>query len=134
MLRRRGLWRYSMSRVFRLFPAFVAKAIYNHPFTCSTRKALRTSRGLRRICGYGMRYDILSESVFSRAFAEFAKMSLGEKVHEAMVEKFATPGLLRHISRDATAIQGREKPVAKVGPPTGAPEKRPPSARGSART
>jgi len=29
--------------------AFVAKAVYNHPFTCSTREALRTSRGLRRL-------------------------------------------------------------------------------------
>jgi hypothetical protein len=31
--------------------AFVAKAVYNHLFTCSTREALRTSRGLRCICG-----------------------------------------------------------------------------------
>jgi hypothetical protein len=27
--------------------AFVAKAVYNHPFTCSTREALRTPR----VCG-----------------------------------------------------------------------------------
>jgi len=104
--------------------AFVAKAVYNYPFTCSIREALRTSRGLRRICGYGRRCDIPSESVFSRAFAEFAGMSLGEKVHEAMVEKFAKPGLVGHISRDATAIEGREKPRAKVRPPKPAPRKK----------
>ena len=54
--------------------AFVAKAVYIHPFTCSTREAFRTSRGLRCMCGYGRRCDILSESVFSRAFAEFAEI------------------------------------------------------------
>jgi hypothetical protein len=113
--------------------AFVAKAVYNHPFTCSTREALRTSLGLRRICGYGRRCDIPSESVFSRAFAEFAKMSLGEKVHEAMVEKFAKPGLVGHISRDATAIEGREKPVAKVRPPKSAPRKKGRPRRGEVR-
>ena len=51
-------------------------------------------------------------------------MKLGEKVHEAMVEQFAKPGLVGHISRDATAIEGREKPVAKVRPPKPAPRKK----------
>jgi hypothetical protein len=113
--------------------AFVAKAVYNHPFTCSTREALRTSRGLRRICGYGRRCHIPSESVFSRAFAEFAEMKLGDKVHEALVEQFAKPGLLGHISRDATAIEGREKPVAKVRPPKPAPRKKGRPRRGEVR-
>jgi hypothetical protein len=113
--------------------SFVAKAVYNHPFTCSTREALRTSRGLRRICGYGRRCEIPSESVFSRAFKEFAEMRLGEKVHEAMVEKFAKPGLVGHISRDATAIEGREKPMAKVRPPKPAPRKKGRPRRGEMR-
>src|SRR3989339_509762 len=113
--------------------AFVAKAVYNHPFTCSTREALRTSRGLRRICGYGRRCEIPSESVFSRAFAEFAEMRLGEKVHESMVEKFAKPGLVGHISRDATAIEGREKPVSKPRPAKPAPRKKGRPRRGEVR-
>ena len=113
--------------------AFVAKAVYNHPFTCSTREALRTSRGLRRICGYGRRCDIPSESVFSRAFTEFAGMRLGDKVHEAMVEQFAKPGLVGHISRDATAIEGREKPRAKLKPPKPAPRKKGRPRRGEVR-
>jgi hypothetical protein len=113
--------------------AFVAKAVYNHPFTCSTREALRTSRGLRRICGYGRRCDIPSESVFSRAFAEFAEMGLGERVHEALVAQWLKPVLVGHISRDATAIEGREKPVAKVRPPKPAPRKKGRPRRGEAR-
>jgi hypothetical protein len=113
--------------------AFVGKAVYNHPFTCSTREALRTSRGLRRLCGDARRGDIPSESVFSRAFAEFAKLSLGEKVHEALVEQFAKPGLVGHISRDATAIEGREKPVTKVRPPKPAPRKKGRPRRGEVR-
>jgi hypothetical protein len=114
--------------------AFVGKAVYNHSFTCSTREALRTSRGLRRICGYARRGDIPSESVFSRVFAEFAEMRLGDKVHAALVEQFAQPGLVGHISRDATAIEGREKPMAKLRPPKPAPRKKGPPARGSAGT
>jgi hypothetical protein len=104
--------------------AFVAKAVYNQPFTCATREALRTSRGLRRICGYARRGDIPSESVFSRAFAEFAEMKLGEKVHAALVEQWVKPELVGHISRDATAIEGREKPAAKPKPPKPAPRKK----------
>jgi hypothetical protein len=60
-------------------------------------------------------------------------MSLGEKVHEAMVEKFAKPGLVGHISRDATAIEGREKPVAKVRPPKSEPRKKGRPRRGEVR-
>jgi hypothetical protein len=84
--------------------AFVAKVVYNHPFICFTREAVLTSRGLRRICGYGRRCDTLSESVFSRAFTEFAEMRLDDKVHEAMVEKFVKAGLVGHISQVAIPL------------------------------
>ncbi|HLD46625.1 MAG TPA: transposase, partial [Desulfobaccales bacterium] len=104
--------------------AFVAKAVYNHPHTRATIEALRATPVFRRLCGFVRRCDIPSESVFSRAFAEFAEMRLGEQVHEAMVEKFVKPGLVGHISRDATAIEGREKPVAKLRPLKPAPRKR----------
>jgi len=60
-------------------------------------------------------------------------MSLGDKVHAAMVEKFAKPGLVGHISRDATAIEGREKPVAKVRPPQPPPRKKGRPRRGEVR-
>ena len=113
--------------------AFVAKAVYNHPHTRATMEALRASPVFRRICGFVRRSDIPSESTFSRAFAEFAEMGLGEKVHQALVEQWVKPELVGHISRDATAIEGREKPMAKPKPPKPAPRKKGRPRRGEVR-
>ena len=93
--------------------AFVAKAIYNHPFTRSTIEQLKTTSNVRRICGFDKVSDVPSEAIYSRAFEEFAKTGLGERVHLALVERYLKPELVGHISRDATAIEGREKPVKK---------------------
>jgi len=103
--------------------ALVAKAVYNHPHTRATLEALRGSPVLRRLCGFVRRADIPSEATFSRAFGEFAALGLGERVHEALVAQWLKPELVGHISRDATAIEGREKPQAKVRPPKPAPRK-----------
>ena len=94
--------------------AFVAKAVYNYPFTRSILEILKTTPTLRRLCGFERVSDIPSESTFSRAFAEFAKSELGDRVHEALVEKCLKPELVGHICRDSTAIEGREKPAKKV--------------------
>jgi hypothetical protein len=93
--------------------AFVAKAVYGHPFTRSVMEALRGNATLRRICGLENISDIPSEATFSRAFAEFAKTGLGDRVHEALVERCLRSELGGHISRDSTAIEGREKPRKK---------------------
>lgn len=93
--------------------AFVAKAVYNHSYTRKTLEALEAAPNLRRICGYKKRSAIPSEATFSRAFAEFAKSELGDRVHEALVKECVKPELVGHISRDATAIEGRERPVKK---------------------
>jgi hypothetical protein len=103
--------------------SFVAKAVYSHPFTRTTIEALGGMPNLRLICGFARKSDIPSEATFSRAFAEFAKSSLGEKVHDAMVERCFENQIVGHISRDATHIEGREKPVKKVKQQT-APKKR----------
>jgi hypothetical protein len=113
--------------------ALVAKTVYNHPHTRATIEALRASPVFRRICGFVRRTDIPSESTFSRAFAEFAESGLGEKVHQALVEQWVTPELVGHISRDATAIKGREKPVAKPRPAKPAPRKKGRPRRGEVR-
>jgi len=113
--------------------AFVGKAVYNHPHTRATIEALRATPAFRRICGFVRRTDIPSEATFSRAFAEFAEIGLGEKVHEALVGQWVTPGLVGHISRDATAIEGREKPTAKPKPPKPAPRKKGRPRRGEVR-
>jgi Transposase DDE domain/Transposase domain (DUF772) len=113
--------------------AFVGKAVYNHPHTRATIEALKATPVFRRLCGFVRRTDIPSEATFSRAFAEFAEMSLGEKVHEALVGQWVKPELVGHISRDATAIEGREKPTVKPKPPKPAPRKKGRPRRGEVR-
>ncbi|HZK13659.1 MAG TPA: transposase, partial [Desulfobaccales bacterium] len=108
-------------------------AVYNHPHTRATMEALRGSPVFRRLCGFVRRSDIPSEATFSRAFKEFAKIGLGEKVHQALVAQWVTPELVGHISRDATAIEGREKPVVKPKPPKPAPRKKGRTRRGEVR-
>jgi hypothetical protein len=113
--------------------SFVAKAVYGFPFTRSLIEALKTTPALRRICGFERVSEIPSESTFSRAFAEFAKSGLGDKVHNVLVESSLKPQLIGHISRDATAIEGREKPVKKAPKEKPAPRKRGRPAKGEQR-
>ena len=113
--------------------SFVAKAVYGFPFTRSLIEALKTAPTLRRICGFERVSDIPSESTFSRAFAEFAKSGLGDKVHDALVENCIKAELIGHISRDSTAIEGREKPVKKLPKAKPAPRKKGRPAKGEQR-
>ena len=48
--------------------AFVAKAVYDLPTTRGLRDRLDTDVVLRRICGWERKFEVPSESVFSRAF------------------------------------------------------------------
>jgi len=111
----------------------VGKAVYNRPHTRATIEALRASPVFRRICGFVRRSDIPSEATFSRAFAEFAEMGLGDQVHTVLVGQWVKPVLVGHISRDATAIKGREKPTAKPKPPKPPSRKRGRPRRGEVR-
>ena len=96
-------------------------------------EALKATPTLRRICGFERVSDIPSESTFSRAFAEFAKSKLGDRVHNALVENSLKPELIGHVSRDSTAIEGREKPVKKMPKQKAAPRKRGRPAKGEQR-
>lgn len=98
--------------------SFVAKAILKCQHTSSLRQQLLSSPSLRAICGFARRMDVPSESTFSRAFAEFSKASLGTLVHDALVKEHLSSELIGHVSRDSTAIVGREKPQKKVKQPT----------------
>jgi hypothetical protein len=102
----------------------VAKTVYNHPFTRTTIDALHAMPNLPRICGFERISDIPSEAIFPRAFAEFAESGIGERVHEALVERCLKQELVGHISRDSTAIEGREKPVKKAVKQKSEPKKR----------
>jgi hypothetical protein len=113
--------------------SFVAKAVYGFPFTRSLIEALTTTPTLRRICGFERVSDIPSESTFSRAFAEFAKSGLGNSVHDALVENCLKAELIGHISRDSTAIEGREKPVKKAPKEKASPRKKGRPAKGEQR-
>lgn len=112
--------------------AFVAKALYRHPTTSDLRRALQSAGNLRQICGFTTADAIPSEPTLSRAFAEFATSSLGDRVHDALVEKYLAEELVGHISRDSTAIVGREKPAKKVKEPK-KPRKRGRPAKGEQR-
>ena len=92
--------------------AFVAKAVLNLPTTLALIERLAADAVLRRLCGWESRRGLPSESTFSRAFAEFAASSLPARVHEALIRKTHKDRLVGHISRDATAIEARERPVS----------------------
>jgi len=75
---------------------------------------------LRRFCGYESARAVPEDWTFSRAFAEFATGQLPQALHAALIAAQVTPRLVGHVSRDATAIVAREKPVpapAAVRPP-----------------
>lgn len=113
--------------------AFVGKAVYHHPHTRATIEAWRVSPVFRRICGFAGLLEVPSESTFSRALAEFAEMKLGEKVRQALEEQWVRPELAGHISRDASAIEGREKPQRKPRPEKPARRKKGRPRRGEVR-
>ena len=104
--------------------AFVAKAVYDMPTTRVLLDRLDTDVALRRLCGWERRSQVPSESVFSRAFAEFAGSQLPQRVHEALVRKTHGDQLVGHISRDSTAIEAREKAAVKEKAPTPPKRKR----------
>jgi DDE family transposase/transposase-like protein DUF772 len=93
--------------------AFVAKAVYNLATTQLLIEMLHLQPSLRRICGFAHRRDIPSPATFSRAFAAFADRHLADSVHQALVATYVGDKLVMHLSRDATAIEAREKPAKK---------------------
>ena len=110
--------------------AFVAKAVYNLPRTRDLLDRLRSDEQLRLICGWKVGETLPHESTFSRAFAEFAEMELGEFVHEALVGETQQSRLIGHIAREVFPDQpvksaqdtSPPKPrkslkVTKLGPP-----------------
>jgi hypothetical protein len=91
--------------------AFIAKSVYNISTTVMLLDRLKCDIALRRICGWEKKNDILSESTFSRAFAEFATSQLLEKIHESLIKNSYKDEIVGHLSRDSTVIEAREKPV-----------------------
>jgi hypothetical protein len=94
----------------------VAKAVWNLPTTRAILERLQVDATMRRMCGWESAAAVPDEATFSRAFAEFAANELGQKVHAALIEKTQKQRLIGHISRDASAIEGREKATPKAKP------------------
>lgn len=102
--------------------AFVAKAIFNFPHTRALIDRMRVDAVLRRLCGWETVAQIPDETVFSRAFAEFATREFPQQVHAGLIQRTQAERLIGHISRDSTAIEAREKaqpkpPIASQAPP-----------------
>ena len=115
--------------------AFVAKAVLELTTTVGLIERLVIDRALRRICGFPLCKKLPSEATFSRAFDEFANARLAERVHEALIKEYLGSELIGHISRDATAIEVRERPLrTKAAQTTPIPKKRGRPRRGEVRT
>ena len=103
--------------------AFLAKAVWDLPTTRHLIDRLGADPAFRRLCGWSRVGDIPSEATFSRAFAEFSASRLAERMHEALVVDVLGEALIGHVSRDSTAIEGREAAAAK--PKVDVPKRRP---------
>ena len=96
--------------------AFVAKAFYNATDTKAFRDRLLHDKDLRKVCGWVFRWEVPSESTFSRAFTEFAEIGLTDQAQAAQVQVWLGDTIIRDVSTDSTAIEAREKPVTRAKP------------------
>jgi hypothetical protein len=97
--------------------AFVAKIVLKILTTEQLIKRLQVDKQLRVICGWEAWSKIPSSATFSRAFEEFAKLSLPEKVHQLLVSEFYKDKIIGHVTKDSTPLIAREKPLKKEGSP-----------------
>ena len=96
-----------------LVRAFIAKAVFDVPTTRALIERLEVDGRLRRLCGWSGGGRLPSEATFSRAFSEFAESQFTSRLHETLIARTMDGHLVGHISRDATAIEAREKPRPK---------------------
>ena len=111
---------------------FVAKTGLGIPTTSALIERLAIDKSLRRILGWERCAQVPSEATFSRAFAEFAQGELPDKMHAALIERALGGRIIGAITRDATEIEAREKPVEKSKNDKGGPS--PPSPTSAAPT
>ena len=93
--------------------SFIAKSVYNLPTTKALVEYVKSSPSLRRLCGWESVGEIPSESTFSRAFSAFAEGELGQNIHKSTIEEHYQDKVVGHLSRDSSAIKGREKAIKK---------------------
>jgi hypothetical protein len=110
---RSGLGRPPQDRT-AIARALVAQMVYKLPTTRALLDRLATDGALRRICGWERNNAVPDEWTFSRAFAEFSAARLPERVHTAFIKERYADELVGPLSRDATAIEARERPLKKA--------------------
>lgn len=93
--------------------AFLAKAVFDIPNTRALLDRLVHDKVLRHLCGWDRAAQLPDESVFSRAFAEFARAEFGQRVHAALIARTQSKRVVGHILRDSTAMETREKAAPK---------------------
>jgi len=67
--------------------------------------------------GFESTNKVPSASTFSRAFADFSSLSLGEKIHQFVVKKYVGAQIILHFNRDSTELDAHKK-VVKIEAPT----------------
>ena len=102
--------------------AFVAKAHWNIPTTNDLIRQLQRNTHLRRLCGWeDGPGSVPHKSIFSRAFAAFAQIDLGQGVHTALISGQLGKEVIEHAATDGTAIEARERvQPAPLSPPRSA--------------
>ena len=101
---RHGRGRPAHDRV-KVARAFLAKAVFHIANTRALLDRLDHDTVLRRLCGWETAAQVPDETVFSRAFAELARIEFPQRVHAALVERTQSERLVGHIVRDAfTAV------------------------------
>jgi hypothetical protein len=93
--------------------AYIAKVVFKLTYTKQLVKYLKVDKQLRAICGLDVFRKIPSESTFSRAFKEFAKTSLPEKVHQTLIREVYKDQIVGHLVIDSMPLEGREKHLKK---------------------
>jgi len=118
-----------------MLKAFIVKSSMNITENKQLRELLSGNSELHKICGWTESTEIPSLPTFSRVFREFAEMKIAENIHKTLIEAALGECLIGHVSRDASSITAREKPLKKKNkikkkpgkrgrPPKGTPPKK----------
>jgi hypothetical protein len=107
-----------------ILKAFVAKAVFNLDTNRSLITYLKSSKTLRRLCGWEYKKSIPHESKFSRVFSLIAEHELCQQIHESMIKTHCEDRIIGHLSRDSTAIEAREKVIIMKPKEEKVPKKR----------
>jgi len=118
-----GLGRRLKSRE-KMLRAYFLKSVYNFPTSKVLIENLKGNSNWRQLCGWEYPSQVPSEATFSRAFSEFAKLNLLDKMHETVVKENYVEKIVGHASMDSTAINGREKSCRKKTPKKAQKKKR----------